>query len=87
MQDEPTPSYAPECRARTLRGTQDAPLGFAICQTPASVVTRLGCKFSHDLGFSIVVCRHPRYAEIVARTLVTRADASNIFLGFGENLL
>ena len=71
MQNEPAPSYGPECRARTLRGSQDAPLGFAICQTPETVVTRLGCKFSHDLGFSIVVCRHPRHAEIVARTLVT----------------
>jgi len=70
MQDEPTPSYAPECRARTLRGTQDAPLGFAICQTPESVVFRRGCKFAHDLGFSIVVCRHPRHAEIVTRTVV-----------------
>lgn len=66
MHDEPIPIYDPECRARTLREPQDAALGFAICHTNPDV--RRHCKAAFDLGFSIVLCRHPLYTEIVART-------------------
>ena len=74
MQNEPTPAYTPACQAKTLRGTQGASLSFAICQTKED--NRRLCKFAHDLGFNIVVCRHPRHAEIVSRTATTDNTAN-----------